>query len=205
MNQSNQVATILLDLEQAELDTILANPHAKHKDAHVHKMTYISNSEIHTFTNVKLDNSGQSTKNFNRQSFEIKLDKPQLLFGRRDFKLRAEQTDPSFMQVFIHKCGCKEDVDLLISLFRREKLVLDMLAATGAAALSASWVRVFVNGEPLGLFVLTDDASTHMVDNLLHGGDWSYPYSGTYLMVTHKKSTADISFFLSLVIQRQQH
>lgn len=54
-----------------------------------------------------------------------------------------------------------------------------MLAATGAAALSASWVRVFVNGEPLGLFVLTDDASTHMVDNLLHGGDWSYPYSGT--------------------------
>ena len=61
---------------------------------------------------------------------------------------------------------------------RREKLVLDMLAATGAAALSASWVRVFANGEPLGLFVLTDDASTHMVDNLLHGGDWAYPYSG---------------------------
>lgn len=56
-----------------------------------------------------------------------------------------------------------------------------MLAATGAAALSASWVRVFVNGEPLGLFVLTDDASTHMVDNLLHGGDWAYPYSGTTL------------------------
>ncbi|KAI7886042.1 hypothetical protein K492DRAFT_123012 [Lichtheimia hyalospora FSU 10163] len=154
MNQSNEVATILLDLEQAELDTILADPHAKHKDAHVHKMTFITNSEIHTFTNAKLDNSGQSTKDFNRQSFEIKLSKPQLLFGRRDFKLRAEQTDSSFMQ-----------------------LVLDMLAATGAAALSASWVRVFVNGEPLGLFVLTDDASTHMVDNLLHGGDWSYPYS----------------------------
>lgn len=102
MNQSNEVATILLDLEQAELDAILANPHAKHKDAHVHKMTFISNSEIHTFTNAKLDNSGQSTKNFNRQSFEISLEKPQLLFGRRDFKLRAEQTDSSFMQVFIY-------------------------------------------------------------------------------------------------------
>ena len=115
MNQSNEVATILLDLEQAELDTILANPKAKHKDAHVHKMTFISNSEIHTFTNAKLDNSGQSTKNFNRQSFEIKLDKPQLLFGRRDFKLRAEQTDSSFMQVLIHTntghgCNKKEVV-----------------------------------------------------------------------------------------------
>lgn len=80
-----------------------------------------------------------------------------------------------------------------------------MLAATGAAALSASWVRVFVNGEPLGLFVLTDDASTHMVDNLLHGGDWSYPYSGTCSKTHNSPPLLTFCFFLSLVIQRQQH
>ncbi|KAI8150312.1 coth protein-domain-containing protein [Fennellomyces sp. T-0311] len=165
MNNSNEVATMILNVDEQAFGLICEQPLQKHKQAQVFKLTYISNSEIHTFTNAGIDNSGQSTKEYNRQSFEIDLNQfvtdknavKQLLFGRTVFKLRGEQTDPSFM---------------------REKLVMDMLAASGAATLSSSWVRVFVNGRALGLFLMTDDASTHFIDNALHAGDWSYAYAG---------------------------
>jgi hypothetical protein len=53
-----------------------------------------------------------------------------------------------------------------------------MLAAAGAPTLSGSWVRVFINNEAYGLFLLMDDASTHLIDDVLHGGDWKYPTTG---------------------------
>jgi hypothetical protein len=53
-----------------------------------------------------------------------------------------------------------------------------MLAATGAATLSGSWVRVFMNNEAYGLFLMIDDASTHFIDDVLHGGNWQYPNTG---------------------------
>ena len=65
---------------------------------------------------------------------------------------------------------------------RREKLALDCLAATGAATLGASWTRLFINGQPMGLYLMIDDATTSFVDNVLHGGDHSYPHTGKYLL-----------------------
>jgi hypothetical protein len=53
-----------------------------------------------------------------------------------------------------------------------------MLAASGAATLSASWARVFINNEAYGLFLLMDDASTHLIDNILHGGNWKSTNTG---------------------------
>lgn len=55
-----------------------------------------------------------------------------------------------------------------------------MLAASGGATLSGSWTRVFINGEGYGLFLLMDDASTHLIDNILHGGDWKSKNTGNY-------------------------
>lgn len=53
-----------------------------------------------------------------------------------------------------------------------------MLAAAGGATLSGSWTRVFINNEAYGLFLLMDDASTHLIDNILHGGDWKSANTG---------------------------
>lgn len=55
-----------------------------------------------------------------------------------------------------------------------------MLAAAGGATLSASWTRVFINNEPYGLFLLMDDVSTHLIDNILHGGNWKSPNTGKH-------------------------
>ncbi|KAI9484701.1 coth protein-domain-containing protein [Zychaea mexicana] len=186
MNNSNEVATMILNVDEQAFGEICRTPLEKHhKGAQVYKLTYISNSEIHTITNAAIDNSGQSTKEFARQSFEIDFNKfvtdknlpKQLLFGRSVVKLRGEQTDGSFILRIL----------LIKIISRREKLVMDMLAAAGAATSMSSWVRVFVNDTPLGLFLMTDDASTHFIDNVLHGGDWSYANTGP----TYKGNSLD--------------
>ncbi|KAG1473373.1 hypothetical protein G6F56_000984 [Rhizopus delemar] len=168
MNKSNEIATIIMTVNATQLDAINKAPTAKLDDAQVFSLAYISNKEVYTFENAGLSTSGQSTKDFAKQSWAIKLDKfnaknttKTLLYGRTTLKLRAEETDATFA---------------------REKLVLDMLAASGGATLSASWTRVFINNEPFGLFLLMDDASTHLIDNILHGGNWKSTNTG----VTYK-------------------
>lgn len=56
--------------------------------------------------------------------------------------------------------------------------MLDCLLAAGGASLSGSWVRLYINGQPFGLYLLMDDASTHFIDNVLHAGNWQYQYTG---------------------------
>jgi hypothetical protein len=66
-------------------------------------MTYISNKELFTFSNAGLKNSGASSKEFGKQSFKIKLNEfvtqgdKELLYGRTTVKLRAHETDPTFV------------------------------------------------------------------------------------------------------------
>lgn len=168
MNKSNEIATIIMSVNATALDGFNKNPLEKQDDAQVTEFAYISNQEVFKFQNAGLSTSGQSTKEFAKQSWAIDLGKynkvkgqNNLLYGRTSLKLRAEETDATFA---------------------REKLVLDMLGAAGGATLSGHWVRVFINNEAYGLFLLMDDASTHLIDNILHGGDWKSPNTG----VTYK-------------------
>ncbi|KAI9279635.1 coth protein-domain-containing protein [Sporodiniella umbellata] len=164
LNNANEVATIIMSVNASQLDAFHKNPLEKLKEAEVTQLAYINSKEVHQFQGAGIKTSGQSTKDFSKQSWAIDLNKynkgaanKSLLFGRTTLKLRAEETDATFA---------------------REKLVFDMLEASGAATLSGSWVRVFINNEAFGLFLMIDDASTHFIDNVLHGGDWKYPYTG---------------------------
>ncbi|KAI8375489.1 coth protein-domain-containing protein [Blakeslea trispora] len=168
MNKSNEIATIIMTVNTTALDAFNKEPTAKHDDAQVTEFAYISNKEVYTIQNGGLSTSGQSTKDFSKQSWSIDFNKynknattKNLLFGRTTLKLRAEETDPTFA---------------------REKLTLDMLAAAGGASLSSSWTRVFINNEPYGLFLLMDDISTHLIDAILHGGNFKSANTG----VTYK-------------------
>lgn len=103
MNKSNEVATIILQANMSGLQAILDNPTGDFKSVEVYNMTYISNKEIYSFTGAGIKNSGQSTKDFGKQSYSIDLNKfsnsttKSLLYGRTTIKLRAEETDPSFV------------------------------------------------------------------------------------------------------------
>ncbi|KAI9316797.1 coth protein-domain-containing protein [Dichotomocladium elegans] len=165
MNMSNEIATIILTVNQSGIDEFLRNPSGNFGSVLVSNMTYISSNQVYSFSGAGMKTSGQSTKEFAKQSWAIDLNKfapptqqqKQLLFGRTTVKLRAHETDPTFA---------------------REKLLLDCLAAAGAGTLSGSWVRVYLNGRYFGLFLMTDEASTHFIDAAIHGGNFSYAYTG---------------------------
>ncbi|KAI9498497.1 coth protein-domain-containing protein [Zychaea mexicana] len=164
MNVSNEIATIILSLNQTGFDDYQQNPSGDFGYVQVYNMTYISSKQIYTFQGVGIKTSGGSTKDYTKQSYKIKMDKfnkdaPEkpLLFGRSVVKLRAHPTDMTFA---------------------REKLLMDCLAAAGAATLSGSWTRLYVNDKQFGLYLMIDDASTHFIDNVLHAGNYSYPYTG---------------------------
>ncbi|KAL7318689.1 hypothetical protein PS15m_001901 [Mucor circinelloides] len=168
LNNSNEIATIIMSVNSTALDAINKAPTEKLDDAQITDMVYINSKEVFKFQNGGLSTSGQSTKDFAKQSYSIDFNKynknataKSLLYGRTTLKLRAEETDATFA---------------------REKLVLDMLAAAGGATLSGSWTRVFINNEPYGLFLLMDDASTHLMDAILHAGDFKSKNTG----VTYK-------------------
>lgn len=103
MNRSDEVATIILTTNATGFGEILANPLGDFEYTQIYNMTYIANKEIFSFTNAGIKNSGKSTKEFSKQSFKVKLNEfkktgdKELLYGRSVIKLRAHETDPTFM------------------------------------------------------------------------------------------------------------
>lgn len=107
MNRSDEIATIILNTNVTGFNDIINNPKADLDWTEVYNMTYISNKEVYSFAMAGIKNSGKSTKEFAKQSYKVKLneftqktDKKQLLYGRSVVKLRAHETDPTFVYVF---------------------------------------------------------------------------------------------------------
>ncbi|KAK4509112.1 uncharacterized protein ATC70_007462 [Mucor velutinosus] len=180
MNRSDEIATIILEANATGFSEILANPLGSHDYTQVSKMTYIANKEVFSFTNAGIKNSGQSTREFAKQSYKVKLNEftktgpKELIYGRTTFKLRAHETDPTFV---------------------REKLMLDCLAASGGATLQGNFVRLFVNNKPMGLYLMTDDSTTNFINAALRGGNQKFQYTGP----TYKGNALSPSFEGNLV------
>ncbi|ORE03628.1 hypothetical protein BCV72DRAFT_314930 [Rhizopus microsporus var. microsporus] len=154
MSRYNEVTTLILNVDKSGFDKILKTPKASHKFVQVYNMTYVASNEVFTFQGAGIKNAGQSSKDYAKQSLKIKFNKfnngtKDYLYNRHALKLRAEANEPTMV---------------------REKLMLDSLAAAGAAAPGSNWVRLYVNEEPYGLFLMTDDTFDGFIDNYLHGG-----------------------------------
>ena len=100
MNVSNEIATILLNANMSGVNAYMNNPEGDFGYTEIYNMTYISSNQIYTFQGAGFKTSGQSSKEFSKQSFKIKFDKfnknattDSLLFGRSVVKLRAQPTD----------------------------------------------------------------------------------------------------------------
>lgn len=154
MSRDNEISTILLNADMTAINAILTKPLADHSYAEIYNMSYISHDVVYNFRGAGIKNSGQSTKDLAKQSLQIQFNKfnnatNDTIFGRQAFKLRAEATDPSMT---------------------REKFMFDALTAAGAATTQGNWVRLIVNGEPFGLYLMTDDSFTGFTDNFYNGG-----------------------------------
>ncbi|KAL0076719.1 secreted coth spore-coat protein domain-containing protein [Phycomyces blakesleeanus] len=139
------------------LDTSIAHPineiptihvQAPHGDLESLHDNYLDPIAI----NVNMSHIRQTSRLFDKFSYNFHFSKhdDSSLGGYRRFKLRSCTTDPSFI---------------------REKLYYDILDSSSLPASKASYVRLFVNKKPMGLYLFIDNYKSPFVDNLLNGGN----------------------------------
>ncbi|KAI9029709.1 coth protein-domain-containing protein [Phycomyces nitens] len=145
----NEIPTIHVKAPQADLESLHGNylePIAINVN-----MSHISAEKVDQFSNVKFQLGGQTSRLFDKFSYNFHLKHgDSSLGGYRRFKLRSCATDPSFI---------------------REKLYYDVLDSSSMPASKASYVRLFVNERPMGLYLFIDNYKSPFIDNVINGGD----------------------------------
>jgi len=93
------------------------------------------NNEKKTFDEVTFSLAGGFSRTFAKPGYNLKIRGENELYGRRQFKLRGDASEPTYM---------------------RTKLVSDIRNRLGMTSLSANYATLYINDEYLGLFILTD-------------------------------------------------
>ncbi|ORX55497.1 coth-domain-containing protein [Piromyces finnis] len=135
------VSTIIINVDNQLLQQMYQNPTDQELKANA-VVVYASPYSVKTFNNAILSISGQSTRGVPKLSYKLKnlkSDDNKELFNRSSIKLRAEHMDPSFL---------------------RDKIYGDILNSLGVPAAQNKFARVFINGQPVGLFDLSDDITS---------------------------------------------
>jgi len=89
----------------------------------------------HEFEKVNVSLGGQYSRHLSKPNFNIKIHGEKDLYGRRNFKLRSDYTEPTFL---------------------RSKLTSDIYDRLGTVSISANYANLYINDRFMGLFVLTD-------------------------------------------------
>jgi len=132
------VATILIKCDPTMLQQMYAETDNKEISLTA-EFTYATPYSVKKFNQVELSLSGQSTRSVPKLSYTVKNlndENNKELFSRTTIKLRAEHMDPTFL---------------------RDKLYGDVLNSLGVPAAQNKLARLFINGEPVGLFDVSDD------------------------------------------------
>lgn len=148
--KEDQIATLHLTGDKIAIDALNAKPEAE-AEARV-TFRFINAKNIFTQTNITLKTSGKSSKEFAKQSYKIKFDTDynQTFFSRPNIKLRSMATEPTLL---------------------REKVYIDTLNAVGIPTQQGSYVRLFINNEAYGLFLMVDDIKKSFLKQTVHNGD----------------------------------
>ncbi|KAG0017311.1 Nuclear actin-protein involved in chromatin remodeling [Entomortierella chlamydospora] len=149
--KQKQIATIHVTAPVAMISEMNANP-KNDKDYKVTTFRFINSEMIYNQRNITFSTSGKSSKEFAKQSFKFEFDTDynQTFFSRPNIKLRSMAQDPAMI---------------------REKLYIDMLNSVGVPTQQGAYVRLFVNNEPYGLYLMVDDIKKSFVKQTIHGGD----------------------------------
>ncbi|ORX86575.1 hypothetical protein BCR32DRAFT_289885 [Anaeromyces robustus] len=93
------------------------------------------NGETKDFEKITLKLGGVTSRNNGKPPLNIKIRGNKDLYDRSQFKLRADDADPTFL---------------------RTKLVADIHNRLGIPSISSSYVNLYINNENMGLYVLND-------------------------------------------------
>jgi len=138
----NHVDTIIINCNPTDLQNMYQNPTNRELETQA-EVIYASPYTVKTFKQAKFSLSGQSTRKVPKLSYKLsnlKTENNKELYNRTSIKLRAEHMDPSFL---------------------RDKIYGDILNSLGAPAAQNKFARVFINGEAVGLFNVSDDISNN--------------------------------------------
>ncbi|KAI7875567.1 hypothetical protein K492DRAFT_116740, partial [Lichtheimia hyalospora FSU 10163] len=122
-------------------------------------MTFIRLNDIKTFSNVEFELSGHYSRKNAKLAYNIKLPKKSELSGYRRLKLRSLATDPSYI---------------------REDLGFKMIHAAGVPTTDSSFVRVYINDQPLGLFGFIEKYKNPWLRNEFANGSKDYQQGVLY-------------------------
>ncbi|KAF9976816.1 hypothetical protein BGZ73_007723 [Actinomortierella ambigua] len=152
--KENQIATLHLTAPVAEVNNLNANPTQEVTTKAT--VRFINDDTIYTQTNITLKTSGKSSKEFAKQSYKLSFDDKynQTFFHRPNIKLRAEATDPTYL---------------------RERIYIDMLNAAGIPTQQGAYVRLFINNEPYGLYLMVDDVKKSFIRQTILQDDDTKP------------------------------
>ncbi|KAG0339265.1 hypothetical protein BG000_002521 [Podila horticola] len=148
--KEDQIATLHLTGPAASISAINVNPAAE-VEAKV-TVRFINAKTLYTQNNITLRTSGKSSKEFAKQSYKLKFDTDynQTFFSRPNLKLRSMATEPTLI---------------------RERTYIDVLNAVGVPTQQGTYVRLYINSEPYGLFLMVDDIKKSFLKQSVHGGD----------------------------------
>ncbi|ORY20694.1 hypothetical protein LY90DRAFT_150427 [Neocallimastix californiae] len=95
---------------------------------------HINNQEL-SFNKITFSLGGHNSRAYSKPGFNLKIRGGKELFGRRQFKLRGDASEPSYM---------------------RTKLMCDIHNKLGLPSISANYITLYINDEFMGLYILTD-------------------------------------------------
>ncbi|KAG0209640.1 hypothetical protein BGX28_010156 [Mortierella sp. GBA30] len=120
-------------------------------DFHPHpikvKVQYIGANDNVRVSNATFNLSGGSAREYSKLQYKIKFPKYNRLLDLASIKLRTAESDASMM---------------------REMLYIDILNALGVHTQQGAYVRLFINHEPIGLFVGLEEMKKHWIKKVLH-------------------------------------
>jgi hypothetical protein len=119
-----------------------------------------------SFDKITFSLSGQYSRYLQKPNFNLKIRGGKDLFGRSQFKLRSDYTEPTFL---------------------RSKLTSDMHKLLGLPSILANYATLYINDEYMGLFVLTDSYKKSWVEFVYGEEDTTNLYkcsAGSYLTVS---------------------
>ncbi|OUM68310.1 hypothetical protein PIROE2DRAFT_68720 [Piromyces sp. E2] len=134
------VATVLINCDVAAINNLHQNPTSEEK-IHGVEFIYATPWSVRTFKNATVGISGQSTLYAAKLSYKVsnlKSDNSKELYKRTGIKLRAEHMDASFL---------------------RDKIYSDILYSLGVPTPQNKFARLYINGDAIGLFDLSDSVS----------------------------------------------
>ncbi|KAG0244504.1 coth protein-domain-containing protein [Mortierella sp. GBAus27b] len=149
--KEDQIATLHLTGTAALIDAMNQAPETEGTNVRV-TVRFINADTIYTQNNISLKTAGKSSKSFAKQAYKLNFDTDynQTFFSRPNIKLRSMATEPTMI---------------------REKLYIDMLNSVGVPTQQGSFVRLFINDLPYGLYLMVDDIKRSFIKQTVYGGD----------------------------------